>query len=88
MSRSTAKIHHWAKAIAPSHELRRWYQHDPSKWKAFRKRYFSELEGNPEGLAELRGELDHGRVTLVFSSRETQLNNATALKEFLETRSD
>ena len=87
VSRSDAQIHHWAKYVAPSHELRRWYRHDASKWKAFRKRYFSELNANPDGMEQLRAELGRGKVTLVFSSRETDLNNAAALKEYLETRS-
>ena len=87
VSRSDAQIHHWAKYVAPSHELRRWYRHDASKWKAFRERYFGELNANPDGMEELRAELGCGKVTLVFSSRETHLNNATALKEYLESRS-
>ncbi len=87
VSRSNARIDYWAKPIAPSNELRRWYRHDPSKWKAFRKRYFDELDANPEGLAALQAELGGGTITLVFSSRETDLNNATALKEYLESRS-
>ena len=87
VARPDAQIHYWAKAVAPSHELRRWYQHDPAKWQEFRKRYFAELDANSAGLAELRPELGRGTVTLVFSSRETHLNNATALKEYLESRS-
>ena len=86
VSRADAQIHYWARAVAPSHELRRWYQHDPSKWKTFRKRYFGELDDNPDGLADLRAELGRGKVTLVFGSRETELNNATALKEYLESQ--
>ena len=87
VSHSDAQIHYWAKAVAPSHELRRWYRHDASKWKGFRERYFSELDANPDGLAELRAALGRGNVTLVFSSRETNLNNATALKAYLESHS-
>ena len=87
ISKSSASIDIWAKEIAPSHELRRWYQHDPQKWPEFRRRYFSELESNAGGVAELRASLGKGTATLVFSSTETKLNNATALKEFLETHS-
>ncbi len=87
VSKSSASIDVWAKEIAPSHELRRWYQHDPQKWPEFRRRYFAELESKAGSLGELRASLGEGTVTLVFSSRETKLNNATVLKEFLETRS-
>jgi uncharacterized protein YeaO (DUF488 family) len=84
VSKSSASIDSWLKEVAPSHELRRWYQHDPEKWPEFRRRYFAELDGNADGVAELRASLGKGTATLVFSSKETELNNATALKEFLE----
>jgi uncharacterized protein YeaO (DUF488 family) len=85
ISKSSARIDYWAKEIAPSHELRRWYQHDPQKWAEFRKRYFAELKSNSGLLAELRSNLGKGTATLLFSSKEVKLNNASALKEFLES---
>jgi uncharacterized protein YeaO (DUF488 family) len=86
LSKATARIDYWARAIAPSTKLRQWYQHDPDKWVEFRRRYFAELDANPEGVAELRENLGKGTVTLVFSSKETHLNNASALKEYLEAK--
>ncbi len=86
VSKSRAAINEWAKEIAPSHELRRWYQHDPEKWPEFRRRYFAELESNPGRVAELRASLGKGTATLVFSSTEPKLNNATVLQEFLESQ--
>lgn len=85
LSKTAARIDYWAKAIAPSTRLRRWYGHDPAKWKEFRRRYFAELDANPQGLAELRRHLGRGTVTLLFSSREERLNNAMALREYLKT---
>jgi len=85
VSKSDASIDAWAKDVAPSNELRRWYQHDAQKWPEFRRRYFAELDSNPEQVAELRASLGEETATLVFSSKETALNNATALKEFLES---
>jgi uncharacterized protein YeaO (DUF488 family)/uncharacterized protein YggU (UPF0235/DUF167 family) len=85
VSKDAAQIHFWAKSVAPSHDLRRWYRHQPSKWDEFRRRYFAELDGNPEGLTELHSHLGAGTVTLVFSSKEEQLNNASALREYLES---
>lgn len=84
LSKAKAKIDYWAKTIAPSTSLRKWYGHDPDKWTEFRKRYFAELDANPEGVAELKREMGKGTVTLLFSSRETHLNNASALREYLE----
>jgi uncharacterized protein YeaO (DUF488 family) len=86
VSKEKAKIEYWAKEISPSNELRRWYQHDPDKWSEFRRRYFKELSQNPDGVTELRSKLGKGTITFVFSSKETELNNASALVEYLEDR--
>jgi len=83
LSKAKAKIDYWARTIAPSTALRKWYGHDPHKWKEFRKRYFAELEANPD-VAELKQQMGKGTVTLLFSSKEMRLNNAAALREYLE----
>lgn len=85
VSKAEAGIDFWAKSVAPSQDLRRWYQHDPEKWPEFRRRYFAELDANPSGLAELRVQLGEGTTTLLFSSKEERLNNAAALLEYLES---
>ncbi len=85
VSKAKVNIDLWAKTVAPSNELRKWYGHDPDKWDQFRQRYFQELDANAEGVAELRTHLGSGTVTLIFSSKETRLNNASALKEYLES---
>ena len=87
LSKSDASIDFWARSVAPSNALRRWYQHDPDKWEEFRRRYFAELDDNPAAVAELRAQLGEGAVTLLFSSREERLNNASALLEYLESSS-
>ena len=76
----------WLKDIAPSTELRQWFQHDPAKWQEFRKQYSRELEGNPEPWQRLLSRARRGRVTLVYSSHDQEHNNAVALKEFLEQK--
>jgi len=86
MSKDAAKLTHWARSVAPSDALRRWYQHEPAKWDEFRRRYFAELDANPEGVAELREHLGPGTTTLLFGSREAELNNATALREYLQSQ--
>jgi uncharacterized protein YeaO (DUF488 family) len=83
LSKEKARVDFWAKSVAPSHELRRWYRHAPSKWSEFRTRYFAELDANPEGLDELRGALGRGTATFLFASKEERLNNAAALREYL-----
>jgi len=84
VSKERAAIDFWARQVAPSDELRRWYHHQPDKWPEFERRYAAELEANPEGIDELRRHLDAPVVTLVFSSREEELNNATALANWLQ----
>lgn len=86
VSKKNARLDFWAKSVAPSHELRQWYGHDPSKWDKFLKKYFSELDSNPEGVAELKSKFGKGPVTFLFGSKEERLNNATALKEYIKTK--
>ena len=86
LAKTVAKVDYWAKTVAPSNKLRQWYRHEPAKWPEFRRRYFAELDANPEGVAELRSQLGRGAVTVLFGSKETRLNNATALCEYLTVR--
>ena len=86
LSKAAARVDFWAKSVAPSTALRRWYGHEPAKWHEFRKRYFAELDANPAGVAQLRSQLGTGTVTLLYGSTETRLNNASALCEYLMGR--
>ncbi len=87
LRKEEARIDYWAKEISPSSKLRRWYGHDPAKWEEFKERYFAELDQAGEGMARLRKELAGGPVTFVYSSKETTINNAEALRLYLENRS-
>ncbi len=86
LKKEDAKINEWIREVAPSNELRKWYSHDPAKWTEFKKRYWKELEKQRDAVQKLARECKKERVTFVFGSREEKLNNATALKEYLETR--
>jgi len=85
VSKEKARIDSWPKEIAPSNGLRRWYGHDSEKWNAFKDRYFAELDDNRELLQEILRLVQEGTVTFVYSSKERHLNNAVALKEYVET---
>lgn len=85
LSKAEAKIDFWAKEVAPSNELRRWYQHEQEKWLEFQRKYVAELQGNPGPVQELIAKIGDGNATLLFSSKETNLNNAAVLKDYLET---
>lgn len=84
MSKAKAALDAWEKQIAPSDELRDWFGHDPARWEEFKRRYFAELADKPEQVAALRQRAAEGPVTLVFSAKDEQHNNAVALKEYLE----
>ena len=79
-----ARIDLWAKDVAPSTELRRWYDHDPEKWQEFRSRYLKQLGANLEAVAPILERVREGHVTFVYASRETRLNSSVLLKEFIE----
>lgn len=78
-----ARIDQWMNDLAPSTELRRWFGHDPAKWAEFQKRYFKELDAKPDAVAELKKLARAGKVTLVYGARDTENNNAVALREYL-----
>jgi uncharacterized protein YeaO (DUF488 family) len=84
LTKTAARVDLWAKDLAPSTELRRWYGHEPAKWTEFRRRYARELKGRAALLDELRARAGDGALTLVYSSKETERNNAAALRELLE----
>ncbi len=87
LSRKAAVVDLWIKTIAPSTELRKWYSHDPDKWKQFKSRYFLELRANKEDVSHLLSYISRRTVSFVYSSKEEQMNNAVALKQYLETDS-
>lgn len=76
-------IDHWARELAPSDELRRWYGHDPARWQTFRERYFAELDRQPAALDELLARLRQRPAVLLYAARERAHNNAVALRDYL-----
>jgi len=86
LRKEDARIDQWLTEIAPSSELRKWYSHDPDKWVEFKKRYWDELDSKRDAVAEVAKDAKGGRITFVFGSKEEKLNNAAALKEYIETR--
>ncbi len=84
MSRQSLHLSGWLREVAPSAELRLWFGHDPAKWAEFRRRYFRELDTRPEAWKPLLEAARRGTVTLLFSARDAEHNNAVALKEYLE----
>jgi uncharacterized protein YeaO (DUF488 family) len=88
VTRQRLQLDAWMKELAPGSTLRKWFAHDPGKWRQFKRRYFAELDERPEEVDRLLEMLATGRVTLVYSARNEEFNNAIALKEYLENRTD
>jgi len=84
IKKETARIDLWLKEAAPSNELRKWFDHDPEKWKAFITKYRAELKGSP-ALDQLRTLVnEHKVVTLLYGAKDEQHNQAVALAQFLD----
>jgi uncharacterized protein YeaO (DUF488 family) len=74
----------WLKDVAPSTEVRKWFGHDPKKWAEFQRRYQAELKQHEEALEPILQAARHGAVTLLYSSHDTEHNNAVVLREYLD----
>ncbi len=83
VKKEALQLTEWAKDLAPSTELRQWFNHDPALWDEFRRRYAAELRQQPEAWAALGKHARHGVVTLVYSAHDEAVNNAVAMREFL-----
>jgi uncharacterized protein YeaO (DUF488 family) len=85
LAREDARIDDWARELAPSEALRRWYGHDPERFEEFRRRYIWELSCERKRLSEVRRRAGAGTVTLVFAAREPELSNASVLASVLRS---
>ena len=86
LTKTAAAVDLWLKDVAPSVTLRRWFNHDPSRWTEFTQRYSEELDAlgtRSPAIAALVGAIRSGKVTLLFGARDTRHNNATALRSYL-----
>ena len=84
VSKSRAAINDWAKDIAPSPELRKWFNHVPQRWDEFCARYRRELEAHASELGEIRAKAKRRTVTLLFAAKDHEQNQAVVLKQTLE----
>ncbi len=83
MKKEEAKIDEWLKEISPTDRLRKWFGHDPSKYAEFKRRYKKELEKHSEILERIKKEAKKETVTILFSAKDVEHNNATVMKELL-----
>ena len=87
VSKERAAIALWLKEIGPSTALRKWFGHDPARWPEFQKRYGQELRDRPDLTARIAQlEKEHGVVTLLFSARDQERNQAVVIRDLLTKR--
>ena len=83
VSRERAHLDEWARELAPSDELRQWFDHVPERFAEFRSRYRDELARQGDRVQELRRRAEVGAVTLVYAARDSEHNNAVVLAELI-----
>lgn len=83
VSKKDARLGEWARELAPSNELRRWFGHEPARFAEFRRRYIAELATQDEKLRELRRRARDGTLTLVYAAHDEEHNDAVVLAEVL-----
>lgn len=83
IAKESAKLDLWLPDLGPSTVLRKWFDHDPTKWDEFRRRYHAELKEKQEPVAELREWARERTVTLLYSAKDEERNQAVALRSFL-----
>ncbi|WP_157015810.1 DUF488 domain-containing protein [Mesorhizobium xinjiangense] len=84
VSKDKAAVDLWMKEIGPSTALRQWFGHKPERWEEFRTRYKAELADKTDLLDQLRGYAKQGPLTLVYSARDEERNQAVVIREVIE----
>jgi uncharacterized protein YeaO (DUF488 family) len=87
LTKEKAKVDIWLKDIAPSTELRQWFNHEPSKWPEFKKRYRAEMSSNKPALSVLNDLLTGEKVTILYGAKDEEHNEAVVIKEYFEAGS-
>jgi uncharacterized protein YeaO (DUF488 family) len=83
LKRSDAEIDYWAKDVAPSPDLRRWFNHEKPKWAEFRERYANELQTNRPAVDRLADHLNGKNATLLYAAKDADHNHAIVLRDFM-----
>lgn len=86
LGRASLQMDAWCKEAAPSADLRRWFRHDPAKWPEFQRRYRLELDAHPDSWGPILAKARHANVTLLYSARDVEHNNAAVLRDYLNAR--
>jgi uncharacterized protein YeaO (DUF488 family) len=88
MKKESLEADAWMKEVAPSTELRKWFDHRVERWEKFRQRYQDELDENPGAWEPILDEAKRGTVTLLYSAHDTVHNGAVVLRDYRMERAD
>ncbi len=88
LTKERAAVDLWLKDLAPSTELRKWFGHDPTRWKQFQQRYRKELRSGNDAIGLLREKCEQGTITLLYGAKDKEHNEALVLQTLLERRGD
>jgi uncharacterized protein YeaO (DUF488 family) len=86
LTKEKAKVDVWLKDIAPTTELRKWFNHEPSKWPEFKKRYWDEISNNTDALSTFKKHLADGKVTIVYGAKDEKHNEAVVIKQYFDKK--
>jgi uncharacterized protein YeaO (DUF488 family) len=86
IGKNKLRLDSWYKGVAPSSDLRKWFSHDPARWDEFKRLYFAELDSNPTAWSSLAELARRSNVTLLYSARDEEHNNAEALRDYLQSK--
>jgi len=86
IKKSALHMDAWVKEIAPTTELRRWFNHEPEKWPEFQRRYRAELDAHPDAWEPIASHAKRGHVTLLYSAHDAEHNSAVVLRDHLNAR--
>ncbi|MCO5287562.1 MAG: DUF488 family protein [Chitinophagaceae bacterium] len=87
LSKEVAKVDLWLRDIAPSTDLRKWFNHDPAKWEQFQKLYKAEILENKEAFSILKQKIKEGKMTtLVYAAKDEAHNDAVVLRHLLSEK--
>ena len=84
ISKEKAQIHEWNKAMAPSTELRKWFNHQPEKWKIFCEKYLEELKSNRIATLFWKQHQNQEKITLLYATKDPKYYHPLVLREYLE----
>lgn len=84
IKKADLKHDEWLKDLAPSRELRKWFNHDADKWSDFKKKYFKELDDHREELENIKADSEGHNVTLLYAAKDEHYNQAVAMKEYID----